>query len=538
MDQLDHPSPGLTLQFINSSPLDFQDQEQQNSLSNGATDDNMDTAPDTAGAGGLPPNVTGLSTTIDLPPSIPPSLSTSHPTSSDNNNSLNHDDDWDPINSHGGPAEQARYITDQMESILDWTTGFVFGFTDHTELLLPAFSLCHKMLKLHPYFSHHPINSAHNDTNTNILGVLNSLSRELGEVKNEMARFNKTTAKATRATAQDQNTSNRQQANNNKSSPSTTASTNATNTTTYAATAANNANKATSPSKVKTTTAKLERMVIRFQGNPIPVEDRPPPLQLLRMINSRLTMTPTAKGLSVIGASWNQSGNCVLSFPANSSPVIIEQHARVLREAVAGDRPSVANRDVRWSKVVVHRVLTGLYSEGRVFPPDILLQDLTLNNSINKIKITRSPDWIRKPDDISSMHSSISFAFEDPSGSLVKSFVRQPLFLFGERCVVKEWKDKPSISQCRNCWMFGHSTSGCRRKSPRCRLCAEVHKEEDHRVNCSHCISTGNTGDCVYRYCANCKGDHAADDSGCPSRTLNKAPTGQQNDGWTTVRHR
>jgi hypothetical protein len=285
---------------------------------------------------------------------------------------------------------------------------------------------------------------------------------------------------------------------------------------------------------------KLERLIVQFQGDAILSDQRSSPLQVTTMVNERLASMPTAKGLKVIGAQWNQVGNCILTFTPNSAAANIEDHMHIICNTVCQGKRVVSNWDVWWSRVAVHRVLTGLNEQGRLLSPDKILQNLSTNECIRKLRIMRKPDWVCKPEEITGMHSSISFSFQDPSGSIVKQLVKQPIFMFGDLCSVKEWKDKPSISQCQCCWVFGHATSGCRHKRVLYRLCGDLHHENEHRANCHHCIVESNTVEnpCSHRYCANCKGAHAADDPSCAQRSLHKVPTGQANDGWTTVQRR
>jgi hypothetical protein len=255
------------------------------------------------------------------------------------------------------------------------------------------------------------------------------------------------------------------------------------------------------------------------------------------MVNERLSSIPTAKGLKVIGAQWNQTGNCILTFTTNSAAPVIDDHMHIILDAICQGKIVVGNHDVWWSRVVLHHVLTGISEHGKLLLADEILQDLSTNECIRKLKIMRKPDWIHKLEEISGMHSSVSFSFQDPNGAILKQLIKQLIFLFGELCTAKEWKDKPTVSQCQHCWAFGHATSGCHHKCAVCRLCGDLHKEADHRANCHHCVIESNTAanPCNHQYCASCKGTHAADDPTCPCRTLHKAPVGQASDNWTKV---
>jgi hypothetical protein len=124
----------------------------------------------------------------------------------------------------------------------------------------------------------------------------------------------------------------------------------------------------------------------------------------------------TAKGLKVIRVQWNQIGNCILTFAPNSTTTIIEDHMHVICNAVYQGKNVVSNQDIWWSRVAVHRVLTGLGNRGQLLSPDEILENLTTNNCIQKLKVMRKPDWVHKPEKISGMHSSILFVFQDLLG--------------------------------------------------------------------------------------------------------------------------
>jgi hypothetical protein len=91
------------------------------------------------------------------------------------------------------------------------------------------------------------------------------------------------------------------------------------------------------------------------------------------MVNERLSLMPTAKGLEVIGAQWNQTGNCILTFAANSAAPVIDDHMHIILDAICQGKMVVDNRDVWWSRVVLHRVLTGISEHGKLLSADEIL---------------------------------------------------------------------------------------------------------------------------------------------------------------------
>jgi hypothetical protein len=61
------------------------------------------------------------------------------------------------------------------------------------------------------------------------------------------------------------------------------------------------------------------------------------------------------------------------------------------------------------------------------------------------LPITFRPSWVRNPSSYTSdAVSSLSFAFEDPDGSLASSLLtNKTLYIFGATAITKKWKQRP-----------------------------------------------------------------------------------------------
>ncbi|KIJ57825.1 hypothetical protein HYDPIDRAFT_60299, partial [Hydnomerulius pinastri MD-312] len=94
-----------------------------------------------------------------------------------------------------------------------------------------------------------------------------------------------------------------------------------------------------------------------------------------------------------------------------------------------------------WSKVMLSGVLTRTLRDEPVFSDDTLKEALLRNPIASKLTITQPPRWVRQPETIDSFKSSVSFAFEDPDGSHLKSLLRSTLFMFGAPVSAKRWVD-------------------------------------------------------------------------------------------------
>ena len=146
---------------------------------------------------------------------------------------------------------------------------------------------------------------------------------------------------------------------------------------------------------------------------------------------------------------------------------------------------------------------------------------------VSKLTITQAPSWIRPPDQIQGLKSSVTFAFEDPDGSLVKEVLKTQFFMFGAPVPTKRWIDKPKLCQCSNCWALGHVAAHCNTRV-KCRLCGDRHSEQNHRSKCSECkmANLPSEQDCLHNAkCVNCSGPHVADSADCPERRKYAVPS-------------
>jgi len=85
----------------------------------------------------------------------------------------------------------------------------------------------------------------------------------------------------------------------------------------------------------------------------------------------------------------------------------------------------------------------------------------------------------------------------------------------------------PGVSQCKNCWKWGHTTFSCRIQGSKCVKCNGPHKSENHREFGWCCkandkinpprLETKKGDPCSHTFkCLNCHGDHQADSNACP----------------------
>jgi hypothetical protein len=260
------------------------------------------------------------------------------------------------------------------------------------------------------------------------------------------------------------------------------------------------------------------RYIVRYLGHPPSQDQRLLPKIISSRINNKLSMIPSAKGLSILGSHWNASGNCVLTFPPQTSTKLIEDHFPAIKSAMGLNENQVISRDTPWSKLTLRAVYARDTPSSNVYSDDDLLHALMNNPVMSKIKIIQAPRWVRRPEDIEGFKSSISFAFKDPDGQLIKLLLKTQLFMFGSPVQAKRWEDKPRLRQCTRCWKLGHFEATCRAPT-RCRRCSEKHQESAHQEHCKDCMNTEASIPCNHPpKCANCREAHAADAPECAER--------------------
>jgi hypothetical protein len=313
----------------------------------------------------------------------------------------------------------------------------------------------------------------------------------------------------------------------NETSPSSYATVTASNVKTTDA-PRNTATSTTQPTKSNTSNTQQRiqpiRYVVRYCGHPPNQDQRLLPKIICSRINNKLRLIPSAKGLSVLGSHWNASGNCILTFPPQTSAKLIEDHYPAIKSAMGLCDDQVISRDLPWSKVTLRAVYARDMPNSNVYTNEELLASLMANPVMNKVKITQPPRWVRRPEDIDGFKSSISFAFEDPDGQMIKLLLKTQLFMFGSPVRAKRWEDKPRLRQCTRCWKLGHFEVTCRAPT-RCRRCSEKHPEEMHREHCKECTNSEASIPCNHPpKCANCREGHVADAPECPERRKYSIP--------------
>ena len=162
-----------------------------------------------------------------------------------------------------------------------------------------------------------------------------------------------------------------------------------------------------------------------------------------------------ATSIHVSAAKWTMKGNLVVTAGPDVTPEQLAAAAPLITSAVQSCIPSSSPpcqmcANVKWSQVLINRVPTGVTDTHTTHTPQVCHQALlTENPQYRPLRVSQLPSWVKKPDQYKPHSaSSLVFVFEDPDRSLATSLVASCyLFLFGDVCIVKQWKQHPRLNK-------------------------------------------------------------------------------------------
>ena len=237
-------------------------------------------------------------------------------------------------------------------------------------------------------------------------------------------------------------------------------------------------------------------------------------------------LTPHTKA-SIIAVKWNDKGNCIAITHPDYNATDLEPFGNIIATAITGtdNIECTATPDRKWHRIILNGVDTGKldidddielsHFQGR-HSSDILKELKTNNPSLATISITEAR-WLTRPETLreKSHSSTILTVSSQEDVELLMRHIRR-VIMYGRLASFSRYQDTKPIKQCLTCWAYGHLKCN---KGPKCRTCAGDHKESDH--TCLECPqSENNHTQCTHMpsKCANCNGQHPADDTRCPTR--------------------
>jgi hypothetical protein len=145
---------------------------------------------------------------------------------------------------------------------------------------------------------------------------------------------------------------------------------------------------------------------------------------------------------------YNKKGNLVLTAhhtttqaQLNSVADDIKTHIEQLSDTtgIPISHPITARANVKWSKILINSIPTGITEKRGPYIPDECHRSLAAHNpSYAALPITQKPSWVRPPSTLKTgTYSSLVVAFEDLDGSARRSLLSsKQLYILGKRAKV------------------------------------------------------------------------------------------------------
>ncbi|KAG8717285.1 hypothetical protein FRC09_014508 [Ceratobasidium sp. 395] len=164
-----------------------------------------------------------------------------------------------------------------------------------------------------------------------------------------------------------------------------------------------------------------------------------------RLLSHALSLSPTTKDVTLLGVHENCSGNLIVSLPCGTPDNTVNTVISVIHTTFTPTLhfPLLITRDVAWTKLMVSSVNARPNPGAPTYSEEEVKASFLLNPAIQDLVITRDPRWVRNPASITGHHSSFTFLFQDPDGSIGRGLAKSRLFMFGEPVHLKRWTDKP-----------------------------------------------------------------------------------------------
>jgi len=185
-------------------------------------------------------------------------------------------------------------------------------------------------------------------------------------------------------------------------------------------------------------------------GADIPLAIRRSPQEVVKHLNAELTDSHHPVSLSA--ARWTAKQNLVVTAGPDTSAHQLTQASHFISDVLltflshdSSPLPVTTRENVKWSRLLINGIPTGVSSSRGPFSSSECLQALLADNpAFRTLRLTQPPSWVRAPSTYSpGSVSSLVVAFEDPSGESLRSLLGgKTLFTFGHSGELRRWKQK------------------------------------------------------------------------------------------------
>ncbi|QRV97678.1 muscle M-line assembly protein unc-89 [Ceratobasidium sp. AG-Ba] len=171
----------------------------------------------------------------------------------------------------------------------------------------------------------------------------------------------------------------------------------------------------------------------------------PGPAEPFRLLSHAISLSPVSNSVTLLGVHQNRSKNLIVSLPHGTSDAHVDAITTVIHSTFTPlcSFPLSVTCDVAWTKLMVSSVPTRPKPGDPTYSEEEVRSSFLLNPAVKALSIMRNPRWIRNPASITGAHSSFTFSFQDPDGSIGRALAKSRLFVFGKPVHLKRWTDKP-----------------------------------------------------------------------------------------------
>ena len=236
------------------------------------------------------------------------------------------------------------------------------------------------------------------------------------------------------------------------------------------------------------------------------------PVEVRNVINSALQIAKAPATVKVASVTPNDKGNYVILTTENCTAAQVLQYRETVERAARALDDSVVSfqSTESWHKVIVHGIPTAEFPDITEGMKDAKEEIEEFNVQVQLMALPRYLTSKERRGDKAFSSLVLAVQSKEIQGHLVK----HGLIVRGRHRKVTEFFSVRPTDQCSRCQKFGHQWSTCER-SPACRLCAAEHTTNDHKCKiCTH-VSKGSACAHTLYLCANCNGNHKANDPNC-----------------------
>ncbi len=186
-------------------------------------------------------------------------------------------------------------------------------------------------------------------------------------------------------------------------------------------------------------------------GADVPLAVRRTPQEVVTHLNAKLADSPHMVALSA--ARWTAKNNLVVTAGPDTLVHQLMQASHLISDVLStflshnsSPLPITSHENVKWSRLLINGIPTGVSSFRRPYSPSECHQALMADNpAFRTLRFTQPPSWVRAPSTYGpGSISSLVVAFEDPSGDSLRSLLGgKTLFAFRHSGELRCWKQKP-----------------------------------------------------------------------------------------------